>query len=38
MIIAQAQSKTGHPNCRRPVKVIDPGQPWSEGSLRGDQL
>jgi len=26
MILAHAQSKTGHPNCRRPDKVIDGGQ------------
>jgi len=26
MILAHAQPKTGHPNCRRPDKVIDAGQ------------
>jgi len=25
MILAHAQPKTGHPNCRRPDKVIDAG-------------
>jgi len=26
MILAHAQPKTGHPNCRQPDKVIDAGQ------------
>jgi len=29
MILAHAQPKTGHPNCRRPDKVIDAGQTFT---------
>jgi len=28
MILAHAHPKTGHPNCRRPDKVIDAGQQY----------
>jgi len=30
MTLAYALPKTGHPNCRRPDKVIDAGQPGTD--------
>jgi len=35
MILAYALPKTGHPNCRRPDKVIDGGQSYYY-HVRGD--
>jgi len=37
MILAYALPKTGHPNCRRPDKVIDAGQSWKGCIYRMNQ-